>query len=437
MIRERKRIKRGKIDTDRPLPYVDLNDPNHRNAFFIFSIGTVIFLFLSAVGSYEAFHYSESVEFCGTICHKVMNPEYIAYQNSPHASVKCVDCHVGEGVNWYMRSKLSGLRQVYNVTIGDYERPIPTPIKNLRPARETCEKCHWPEKFYSRNLRMQRHYLRDVENTEWDISMIMKVGATYSALGLQEGIHWHINPNVKVEYVSRDFELQDIPWVKLTDKTTGQITIFESEYDPLEEGKLDSLEVREMDCIDCHNRPSHKYNPPEYFLNDEITAGNIPRELPEIKVIGLEVCFEEYSTKDSAFINIEQRILEFYADNYPEIFEEKKNLIIQAISAIQDVFSKNIFPEMNVRWDKYRINIGHTKFNGCFRCHSDNHSSEDGKIISKDCNLCHTINAQGPIENMEYANFNERLEFIHPGGYLEKEDWEDGFCTDCHEREGP
>ena len=142
MIRKRQQRKKLTTSEDKPLPFIDLNDPKHRNATLIFAVGTLLFLFISAIGSYEAFHYTESVEFCGETCHNVMQPQFVAYQNSPHARVKCVECHVGEGVNWYMRSKLSGLRQVYNVTLGEYPKPIPTPIENLRPARETCEKCH-------------------------------------------------------------------------------------------------------------------------------------------------------------------------------------------------------------------------------------------------------------------------------------------------------
>jgi len=128
-------------------PIINLNDARYRNAWLIFSIGTLLFLMLSAIGSYEAFHYTESNRFCGSVCHSVMEPEYTAYQNSPHARVACVECHVGPGAGWYVKSKLSGLYQVYAVTTGNYPKPIPTPIENLRPARETCEECHWPEKF--------------------------------------------------------------------------------------------------------------------------------------------------------------------------------------------------------------------------------------------------------------------------------------------------
>lgn len=160
---------------ERKLPFIDLNRKDHRNAFLIFAAGTTIFLFISALGSYEAFHYTESTEFCGTLCHSVMNPEYTAYQNSAHAKVRCVECHVGTGADWYVKSKLSGLYQVYAVIANVYPKPIPTPIKNLRPARETCEECHWPQKFYSRQLRTEKHFLTDEKNSEWDISLIMKI----------------------------------------------------------------------------------------------------------------------------------------------------------------------------------------------------------------------------------------------------------------------
>ena len=431
------KIQRLGITKDKKLPVIDFNIVQHRNAFMIFAIGTVLFLFVSAVGSYEAFHYTESVEFCGTICHEVMTPEYTAYQNSPHARVKCVECHVGSGADWYVRSKLSGLRQVYKTVINDIPRPIKTPIKNLRPAKETCRRCHWPEKFYARTLRLNRHYLRNEENSEWDISLIMKVGSEFSALGLSEGIHWHINPNVLIEYAATDYARQEIPWVKYTDLKTGKETVFVSEDNPIEGSELDTLEIRTVDCMDCHNRPSHKYNPPEYFINDAITAGNISKELPEIKNIAFEVCTEEYRTTEEAMKIIEEKIYEFYEENYPEVIEEKTDLLESSIDALQKIFRQNVFPEMNVRWDKYPINIGHTKSMGCFRCHDDNHFSEEGEVISMDCNLCHSIIAQGNPENLQLTTIDSSLTFIHPGDEVDEEDWRDEFCSECHEGDGP
>jgi hypothetical protein len=265
----------------------------------------------------------------------------------------------------------------------------------------------------------------------------MKVGAKFDALGLDEGIHWHINPDVKIEYVSTDEKRQTIPWVKYTDLRTGKVEIFESEDEPLEEGQISKLEVRPVDCIDCHNRPSHNYNPPEFFINNAITAGEISRDLPEIKLAATEVCTEIYTTTDSAFMGIRNGLEEFYNENYPEVISENNDELQQAIAAIQKYFSRNIFPEMKVRWTEYPINIGHIKTNGCFRCHDDNHVSESGRVISKDCNLCHSINSQGKPGEMMKTTIDESLVFLHPGDDVVQEDWEDGLCSDCHEGDGP
>ncbi|HEX2981949.1 MAG TPA: NapC/NirT family cytochrome c [Ignavibacteriales bacterium] len=412
-------------------PVLDFNDARHRNAFAIFAVGTSIFLLASALGSYEAFHFTESVEFCGKICHETMKPEFTAYQNSPHARVACVECHVGTGAGWYVRSKLSGLYQVYAVTFGKIPRPIETPITNLRPARETCEECHWPQKFYSRKLITQKHYLADEQNSEWDITLTMKTGSSISALSLEEGIHWHINPDVRIEYKAADKKRESIPWVKYTNLKTGKISIYKSTDNDLTAAQLDSLETRTMDCMDCHNRPSHNYRPPALFINDAITTGKIPKELPQIKFAALEVIGREFSSTDSAMTEISNYISAFYKDNYPDEFANNKSLIDKAINGIQNEFSRNIFPEMKVRWNVYPNNIGHLEFMGCFRCHNDNHQSESGAVISKDCNLCHSINAQGPPDNMETAPVNTYLEFKHPGDAV-GEDWKDMLCVDCH-----
>ncbi len=423
--KKKREEKHGK--SEKKLPFIDLNNERHRNAATIFIIGTIIFLFVSAIGSYEAFHYTESVEFCGTVCHNVMNPEYTAYQNSPHARVSCVECHVGEGVDWYVRSKLSGLRQVYAVIADDYPKPIPTPIRDLRPARETCEQCHWPEKFYAQKYRLEKHFLPDEENTEWDIHLIMRIGASHSALGLQEGIHWHINPDVKIEYASTRDDREEIPWVRYTNLKTGEVTIYEDEYNKLEEGQLDTLEIREMDCMDCHNRPSHNYKPPAFFVNNAMAAGTMPVELPELKYISMEVCGEEYDSQAQADSAIDAGLKSFYADYYPEIDE---SLVQKAVDGLKQEYAKNIFPEMKVRWDQYPNHIGHVEFNGCFRCHNDMHASEDGKVISKDCNQCHYITAQGPADSLQVASIKESLEFRHPTDIDEA--WKDFLCTDCH-----
>jgi hypothetical protein len=429
-IRIRKRKKMAPEDRIQKWPVVDLNQPRYRNAFVIFSIGTLFFLLLSGIGSYEAFHYTESVRFCGTVCHEVMKPEYTAYQNSPHARVACVDCHVGSGADWYMRSKLSGLRQVYAVLTDNFNRPIETPIQDLRPAQETCETCHWPQKFYSRQLRQTRHYLTDSLNSEWDISLQMKIGPEHSALGLSEGIHWHINPDVKIEYIPRLKNREDIPWVKYTNLATGEVVVYQDQYDPLEEERVASSESRLMDCMDCHNRPSHHYYTPQEFIDQAITAGNIPGDLPFVKKIAMELFVDPYDHSDTAIQYIRERTLGFYAEELPAVLETRRNDVDKAINGIIAAFSTNIFPEMGASWDTYTSHIGHKTYNGCFRCHNDQHQSEDGRVISMDCNLCHTIVRQGPPGLEQLAAFNSALDFVHP---KELEDgWEGELCSDCH-----
>ncbi|MCB2218922.1 MAG: NapC/NirT family cytochrome c [Bacteroidetes bacterium] len=429
VIRSRKN-KRRQIKDDKLWPKIDLNDLSTRNATMIFGIGTIFFLLLSAVGSYEAFHYTESVEFCGTVCHTVMKPEYMAYQNSSHARVSCVECHVGSGADWYVRSKLSGLYQVYAVLADVYPKPIPTPVRNLRPARETCEECHWPEKFYARQLVVEKHYLADEANTEWDISLQMKTGPTYSALGLQEGIHWHINPNVKVEYIATDSVRQNLPWVRYTNLKTGEVQVFIDEENSLTDDEIAAAEIREMDCMDCHNRPSHDYRPPFRFINDAITAGDISKDIPEIKWKAMDILGMDFPTTDSALQYIDNEINGYYSDYYEDFYNENKDLIAQAVKAIQDEFQVNIFPEMKVKWNAYHNNIGHMEFNGCFRCHNDKHTTDRGNVISRDCNLCHGIVAQGVPDTLQVGSIYEELEFVHPNDPYQ--DWKEYLCVECH-----
>jgi hypothetical protein len=431
-IRKIRDAKKYKDEPEPPtkFPVVNLNEPSQRTALIVFIIGSTIFLLLSAVGSYEAFHYTESVPFCGTLCHEVMKPEYVAYQNSAHARVACVDCHVGPGAGWYVKSKLSGMYQVYAVLTNSYPTPIPTPISNLRPARETCEECHWPEQFYSRKLRTEKHYLADETNTEWDISQQMKIGATYKALGLVEGIHWHINQNVKIEYVVSGDREEIIPWIRYTNLKTGKVKVFQSPDTTIDISQTDSKNIHVMDCMNCHNRPSHNYQPPQLFVDNALTNGEIPKTLPNIKAAAMQVLNVDYGTTDSATMLIRSGIFSYYESKYPEVFNSQKADIEKAVVGILAGFNKNIFPEMKVKWSAYPIHLGHKTSDGCFRCHNQQHSTADGETISRDCNLCHIFVAQGTPGSMEAAMAGDSLEFKHP---VDIDDaWKTELCSTCH-----
>ncbi len=431
MWRKVRREHRQHIEPQPGWPRIDLNNHTHRNAFFIFAAGTAIFLFLSAIGSYEAFHFTESVQFCGTLCHTVMKPEYTTHENSSHAKVACVECHVGPGADWYVRSKISGLYQVYAVLTDVYPRPIPTPIKNLRPARAVCEQCHWPKKFYPYQIRHETHYLPDKDNTRWDIQLVMKIGSPQSALGYQSGIHWHINPRVKVEYIATDQAHQKIPWVRYTNLDTGKVKVFQDPNSPLSEKQIASSKIQSMDCIDCHNRPSHNYLAPSFFVNTAITTGVIPRELPDIKSVAVDLCGKSYSSLDEAKKQIRKGISDYYKKNYPDIAQKRPELVEKAVTGLQEKFAGNIFPYMKARWSAYPDNIGHLEFIGCFRCHNGTHATDKGEAISRDCNLCHLIEVQGtPGKNPETARLGQSLEFKHPVDIGQA--WKEMVCTDCH-----
>ncbi len=394
------------------------------------------FNFLPVVGifiifvSYQGFHYSESTEFCGTLCHEVMQPEFVTYKNSPHARITCVQCHVGSDVDWYARSKISGLYQVYAVITDKFPRPIETPIENLRPARETCEQCHWPEKFFPAREKMFNHFLSDQDNTPWPINMLFKISGESPIETEQTGSHWHINSDIKIDYIATDEKRLEIPWVRLTNLISGEQVVFQSEVSPLSDDEFNDHQIRTMDCMDCHNRPAYIFKSPTDAISEQMVLGAISTSLPEIKTVGIELLAADYSSTDSAAIDIREGIQNYYSENYPDIAEESLFEINNSIDAIRNIYTENFFPQMNAFWRIYPEHKGHFTSPGCFRCHDGQHSSPQGTTISNDCNSCHLILSQGE----EYAQYrSEGLPFKHPEDIGEA--WKEIPCHECHSTE--
>jgi hypothetical protein len=362
-----------------------------------------------------------------------MLPEFIPYENSPHARVACVECHVGPGADWYAKSKLAGAYQVYATLFDKYPRPIETPIANLRPARETCENCHWPEQFYGGQQRRFTHFMYDDENTRWPINMLIHTGGGDPRTGQTAGIHWHMNIGMKIEYVARDHRRMDIPWIKVTEHETGRVTIYESEDDPMEPAALDTAEVRVMDCMDCHNRPSHHIYSPDRAVDLALLTGRLDPLLPEIKRVAVEaVESEAFETQESAREHIANYVTSHFVEDYPEVFEQRRDKIDQAVLTTQEIYERNFFPDMGVSWNVYPDHIGHMEAPGCMRCHNGQHRSQDGREITKDCNACHTILEQGSGERAEVAvDLTTGLEFVHPEDIAEE--WRETGCYECHE----
>jgi c(7)-type cytochrome triheme protein len=367
------------------LPHLDLNTPRHR-----FMLGgtfgvLVLFLGLAAVGGYQAYHFTDSVQFCGQACHPVMTPEFTAYQDSPHARVACASCHIGPGAEWFVRSKLSGTYQIYSVFFNKYPRPIPTPIHNLRPAQQTCEQCHWPAKFWGEQLATQVHFASDEQNTRREVNLLMKTGG--AGLGGQ-GIHWHMNISNKIWYIASDERRQVIPWVRAED-SKGRVTEYVSTDHPLTAEQRNQAQMRLMDCVDCHNRPSHRYLPPSRAIDLSMEAGRIPADLPFIKKVSVEAMVQPYATDAEASAGIEQYIRAFYEKHYPDVAKAYQKRLGPAVEEIKRVYRHNFFPVMRVSWQAYPNNLGHKEFPGCFRCHDGKHVSSDGRPLSRNCAVCH------------------------------------------------
>ena len=405
------------VKTTGPLPplRIDLTRPRDRRLLGFFLAASVVFLLISAIGSYQTYHFTESVSFCGQACHGVMQPEFVTYLNGPHARVACAECHIGKGANWYVRSKLSGTYQVYATMADKYPRPIPTPVKNLRPAQETCEECHWPQKFVGNLERSYNYFLSDETNTPFTVRMLMNVGGGDPTHGPVGGIHWHMNVGNKVEYLASDEARQKIPYVRVTELAQGVVTEFRT---PKFTNTVDEASLRTMDCMDCHNRPAHRYQTPNTAVNLAMFLGKIDRGLPLVKSNALHVLTQSYTNETQAL----QTIATTLSQRYPN-----DPRIRSAIGAVQEIYTNNFFPEMKASWKTYPDNIGHKDWPGCFRCHDGLHKTADGKrsIKANDCNACHTILTQGSGTELDQLT-PKGQKFKHPGDEVE------GGCNDCH-----
>ncbi|MFZ0796633.1 MAG: NapC/NirT family cytochrome c [Terriglobales bacterium] len=386
-LRRRSLRERGELPTI--FPAIDLRLPVVRRTLAYVAVATVLNIFIFGTASYRGVQYMDSTSFCGKTCHTVMDPEYTAYQNSPHARVECVDCHIGPGAGWFVRSKLSGLLQVFAVTFHTYSRPIPSPVKYLRPARETCEQCHWPQRFTGDKFLVNTSYKDDEKNTPQTDVLVLKVGG--HRWNGSVGIHGHhLADNERIRYISTDAERQTIPAVYYTDEN-GKTTEFISTDAKPTQQQLDKGEHRVMDCVDCHNRPTHAFDLPENAVDKQMWNGRISPELPFIRKKAVEVLKINYSARDVAERNIKEELNNFYRTNYPQIYQTRRTIVEQAGQEVANIYLRNIFPDMRVAWGVHPNNLGHNDSPGCFRCHDGSHTSADGQTITNDCAACHNL----------------------------------------------
>jgi len=385
----RRKKLRGAGELPMAYPEIDLRVPVVRSGLLFIGIATVLNILIFTFASYQGVAYMDTTTFCGQTCHTVMQPEFSAYQNSPHARVNCVECHIGPGAGWFVKSKLSGVRQVFAVTFKTYSRPIPSPVKYLRPARETCEQCHWPQRFSGDKFIVKTDYKDDEKNTPETTALVLKIGGrTWQG---SVGIHGrHLDQGSRIRYIATDEQRQVIPVVYYTDDK-GKTVEYVSTDIKVSKEQLAKSEKRVMDCIDCHNRPTHAFELPESAVDLRIYRGLISAELPFIKKKAVELLKADYPDRDTAQKKIVEGVTSYYRSTYPDIYNTKRALVEQSAGNVAGIYMQNIFPDMKVTWGVHPNNLGHNDFPGCFRCHDGSHTSADGQTISNDCSACHNL----------------------------------------------
>jgi nitrate/TMAO reductase-like tetraheme cytochrome c subunit len=353
--------------------------------FAIMMLLTVINLLFLGGASVRMLHFMDQPRFCGTACH-VMRPEWTVYQDSPHARVRCVDCHVGEGAEATLTSKISGMRQIAALTLNSYERPIPTPVHELRPSRETCENCHWREIEHGKRLKLLTRYQLDEGSTPSYTTLSLKIGSNDGTRGQ---IHWHASGDNIVRYSSMNDKREEILLV--------EVLQHDGSYKRYTNKKLASQSnaqehLRNMDCVDCHNRVTHIYEDPEAGVDWRIGEGRLDRSLPYLKQVALEAVTNNYVDEAAAMEGIDGEIRSFYRRRYPEVATAKQQEIDGVVEELRDFYRRNVFKAMSVGWNSYPDHKAHAGTReGCFRCHNPDLVDEAGGSIPDDCTLCHSI----------------------------------------------
>jgi nitrate/TMAO reductase-like tetraheme cytochrome c subunit len=347
----------------------------------------VIGLAVLAAGGIVAWEYSNSNAFCINNCHAVHPEEPRAYAVAPHARVQCVECHMGRlPTLQLMLLKGAHYHELLGMITG-YNRPLAA--STLRPARDSCEGCHWPDVVHNDSVRTRFRYDTDAKSSETRTRLLVHTGGGEARDKATRGIHWHIGMNV--EYVSDDVQKRTIPWVRVTDKD-GKTTTYYDAASKVARAEMDKKPKRRMDCIDCHNAAGHPFVNPSDRVDTALQEGRIDRSLPSIKARALAI-IDKASALHGPIDEQIPKFREIIAEAAPK--GEQKPEVKKAEDAFAktmlDILKLSEFEAKDLTWKSFPNHVGHKDFAGCFRCHDGKHFNEKGEAIRLQCTLCHDL----------------------------------------------
>jgi hypothetical protein len=411
----------------RHVPWTPLVDPSvqrqRRILFVLAGFGALITLF-SLLGSYHAFEFTESTTFCGEACHVPMEPQYVAYQHSPHASIGCVACHVGPGVAGFVEAKLAGLNQVYQMVGDSYPRPIVANHRKAEITSEACERCHWDQKRWGPRISVFSHFGYDLGNTRRSLHLLTRPMGKRAVAEGGARRHWH-DTNDRITFRAADERKQTIPWVKVV-RADGTTTTYEDREWQAKNAAAPLLAETRMECVDCHSRPAHQIPSPDHAVNEALSEGRIDRSLPSIKRAAVAALSSRQ--EGPAADGMRKAIESFYTEHFQGAVLNRKESLEGAARELAAIRRRTVFPAMGVDWSTHPDHSGHRESPCCFRCHGGRHTSQDGKTISAECDTCHLFyeRQQGSFQLTELPADTSTL---HPFSWASHAKIE---CWSCH-----
>jgi len=398
--RRRARTAHAPADPESPLPVLTrlMQNPTVRARVGFVALMTVLNVLIFSTVTYRAVEFMETPSFCGNVCHRVMQPEHDAHATSPHSQVACVQCHIGSGASSAVKAKMNGLHQVWGALTGNFNRPIKTPVHNLRPATETCGNCHSASRQSGTRVGFRVHFKPDEANTPQVTAMTFNVGGEDPRTGQASGIHWHASPSHQVRFEVLDDKRQIIGKIQTVEN--GKVV---KEWLPPKGQQGTVHATRTMDCTDCHNRAAHIYDgTPEQAVTRALVDGRLDRKVPWLYQEAVGVLGQSPPPREQAETALRQALDAAFARDHASQMPEAAQLDAAA-RTLAELYRRNVYPEMHLAWNSYPSEVGHggpdpgpTKAQ-CFRCHNSDHQTAAGEELSSKCELCHEVVAKDEL----------------------------------------